>query len=154
LTDDSQQVIQRSVIRSRKDQHGINRRVTFDPNLDPEVTLDVENQNLAHRTPIRFSEDEITIDRQHKQVRKARGPRGEQSVISVPETFQENPLLSATNEISNVDPSDDTHLRRSHRQSKPPSRFCNMVTIGIHYDGCFQPIRHGKNCNRSNLYVK
>jgi hypothetical protein len=59
LTDDSQQVIQRSVIRSRKDPHGINKRVTFDPNLDPEVTLDANNQNVAYRTPIRFSDDEI-----------------------------------------------------------------------------------------------
>jgi hypothetical protein len=71
----------------------------------------------------------------------------------MPTILQENPSTNvlATDEVSDENPSDDMHLRRSHRQSKPPSRFCNMVTIGIQIGRMFstdqtwdnlQPLKH------------
>jgi hypothetical protein len=47
LTDETQTVIQRSVIRSRNDRHRENKRDTFDPNLDPVVALHEDNQNVS-----------------------------------------------------------------------------------------------------------
>jgi hypothetical protein len=78
LTDETQTVIQRSVIRSRNDRHGENKRVTFDPNLDPVVAVHEDNQNVSMQNPIMFSSDEIPLDRQHKRIRKKRVERGGQ----------------------------------------------------------------------------
>ena len=76
LTDDTQQVIQRSVVRSRNGAHGINKRVSFDPNLDPAVILHEENQNIPHQQTMTVSPTEIPVDRSHKRHRKIRRDRG------------------------------------------------------------------------------
>jgi hypothetical protein len=79
LTDETQTVIQRSVIRSRNDRHGAeNKRVTFDPNLDPVVAVHEDNQNVSVQNPIMFSSDEIPLDRHYKRIRKKRVERGGQ----------------------------------------------------------------------------
>jgi hypothetical protein len=70
LTDDTQQVIQRSVIRSRNDRYGVNKRVTFNPNLEPAVTLNHDNQNIQHQRPVTFSSGEFPVDRQHRRLRR------------------------------------------------------------------------------------
>jgi hypothetical protein len=54
LTDDTQMVIQRSVIRSRKDRPATNKRIHFNPNLDPDVAFHEDNQNLMHHVPMVF----------------------------------------------------------------------------------------------------
>jgi hypothetical protein len=79
LTDDTQLVIQRSVIRSRNDRHGINKRVSFDPNLDPAVTLHEDNQNVGHQRPVTFSSEEIPVERLHRRIRKQRPGRKERN---------------------------------------------------------------------------
>jgi hypothetical protein len=76
LTDDTQQVIQRSVVRSRNDIYGVNKRVSFDPNQDPAVTLHKQNQNFSLPNPLAISSEEIPMERQHKRFRKKRGGRG------------------------------------------------------------------------------
>jgi hypothetical protein len=62
LTDDTQQVIQRSVVRSRNDIHGVNERVSFDPNLYPAVTLHEGNQNVPFSHPMTNSSEEILVE--------------------------------------------------------------------------------------------
>jgi hypothetical protein len=76
LTDETQTVIQRSVIRSRNDRHGAeNKRVTFDPNLDPVVAVHEDNQNVSMQNPIMFSSHEIPLDRQQADQEK-KGRKG------------------------------------------------------------------------------
>jgi hypothetical protein len=63
LTDDTQTVIQRSVVRSRGDKNRTNKRVTFDPNLDPSIALHEENHNMKNQQPAIFSSIEVPLDR-------------------------------------------------------------------------------------------
>ena len=52
LSDDTQEVLARSVVRSRRNNVDVNHRVHTDPNLDPGVILDPDNQNL--KTPFQL----------------------------------------------------------------------------------------------------
>jgi hypothetical protein len=70
LTDDTQMVIQRSVLRSRKDHHGTNKRGHFNPILDPDVALHEDNQNLMHHVPMVFESSEIPVVRRHRHMRQ------------------------------------------------------------------------------------
>jgi hypothetical protein len=83
LADGSQQVIQRSVVRSRRDVHGINKRVIFDPNLDPTVTLNTENQKVYPREMV-MSDEPIPTERWHKRHRKMRRDRGGRTRLPAP----------------------------------------------------------------------
>ena len=83
LTDDTQTVIQRSVVRSRSDRNGNNKRVTFNPNLDPAVTVHEDNQNVGHQHPAVFSSEEVPVDRRHVRLRKPRTRR--QNVGNIPQ---------------------------------------------------------------------
>jgi hypothetical protein len=50
------------MVRSRNDRHGVHKRVSFDPNLDPNVTPDEENQNVESQLPPVFRSEEIPMD--------------------------------------------------------------------------------------------
>jgi hypothetical protein len=75
LADNSQQVIQRSVVSPWRDAHGANRRVSIDPNLDPAVALHEENQNIG-QNPMTVSMNEIPVERWHRRHRRVRTDRG------------------------------------------------------------------------------
>jgi hypothetical protein len=159
LTDDTQMVIQRSVIRSRNDRNGVNKRVTFDPNLDPAVALNEDNQNIAHQRPLIMSSDEIPLDRQHRRLRRKRvdrvNPVGQQNqggsmhmvgeITPAPDggTIDVNEVVD--DELIGIEEAyqndleqrqisgeiGETNIRRSNRRTKLPSRFANAVTIGL-----------------------
>jgi hypothetical protein len=145
LTDDSQQVIQRSVVRSRNDRNGINKRVSFDPNLDPDVALNENNQNLPLREPMRITQNEIPLKRQHRRIKRKEARRLKKSIIDDTTHMEEQPQMTGeVNDLpelmefeddemaldSDVDDEVTTHPRRSQRRTKPPSRFANTVKIG------------------------
>jgi hypothetical protein len=50
LTDNTETVVYRSVVRSRNDYNGINKRILHNPNLDPDVQLHGNNKNLQYST--------------------------------------------------------------------------------------------------------
>jgi hypothetical protein len=83
--------IQRSVIRSRSDVHGINKRLSFDPNLDPTVTLHKDSQNLSQQ-PMIVSPTAIPVDRSHKRHRKIRRDRGGRMRLPVPPPDENEPV--------------------------------------------------------------
>jgi hypothetical protein len=158
LTDDSQMVIQRSVIRSRKDRHGTNKRVAFDPNLDPEVTLNEDNQNMTHHVPLTFHSSDIPVRRRHQQLRRKHVGRREAIPRPVPLPHFEESLsrdaghdgdtMEETKDSGERDMQEDMpDLRRSNRQSKRPSRFVNVVTIGIQLGRMFSNDRAWDNLN-------
>jgi hypothetical protein len=140
LTDDTQTVIQRSVIRSRNDRNGLNKPVTFDPNLDPAVALFEENQNMKHKQPVIFSSDEIPLDRQHSRVRKKHPEKYGRHDVPIATQVVDQAAERHVMEQDNIDDTGPLHdpgetsestVRRSDRRSRPPSRFVNMVTIGL-----------------------
>ena len=112
LTDESQQVIQRSVVRSRRGEHGINRRVTFNPNLDPAVTLDENNQNVG-QGPMTMDNKEIPLERWHRRrrrMRRDRGGRVRRQQVEAIELKEENDIIvenDGTVEEGEFDPIDE-----------------------------------------------
>jgi hypothetical protein len=163
LTDDTQMVIQRSVVRSRKDINGINKRVTFDPNLDPEVTMDTENQNLAPNPPMMISRDEVPTMRQHRRHRRNQNDRSNRpqrlaeedhettEAPPDPGEVQDAGLVEQHTSIDEEEISDEaldtgerSHVgtRKSNRRTKPPSRFANAVTIGLNIGRFFYNDQH------------
>jgi hypothetical protein len=66
LTDDRETVISRSVVRSAKPRSPANQRVLFDPNLDPAVRTERNNQNLELPGDFMFANTPLPIARKKK----------------------------------------------------------------------------------------
>jgi hypothetical protein len=67
LTNDTETVVYRSVVRSRNDHNGINKRILHNPNLDPDVQQHGNNQNLEYEKKVRFAVYPLELLRTHKR---------------------------------------------------------------------------------------
>jgi hypothetical protein len=145
LTDDTQQVIQRSVSLS-----------TGRPTKC--VTLHKQNQNVSLPNPLAISSEEILMERQHKRFRKKRGARGaltERSKVNgkiqandgIPR-IEEDALREDTEDENMIDEQDDHQENEDeiaeeidaiigpgeeevYSIRRSPSRFVNAGMVGL-----------------------
>jgi hypothetical protein len=157
LTDDTQQVIQRSVVRSRNDIYGVNKRVSFDPNLDPAVTLHKQNQNVSLPNPVAISSEEIPMERQHKRFRKKRGTRGaltERSTVNGKiqandgvARMEEDAIREDTEDENMIDEQDD------HQENEDETSEENDTAIDPGEEEVYSIRRSGRKTRQPSRFV-
>jgi hypothetical protein len=145
------------VARSRNDIYGVNKRVSFDRNLDPAVTLHKQNQNVSLPSPLAISSEEIPMERQHKRFRKKRGARGaltERSTVNGKiqandgvARIEEDALREDTEDENMIDEQDD------HQENEDEIAEENDTTIDPGEEEVYIIRRSGRKTRQPSRFV-
>jgi hypothetical protein len=76
LTDDHETTIFRSVVRSASPRAPVNQRILFDPNLDPSVQQNRDNQNLELPKDFLLADVPLPAARKKKRFKTTRQALG------------------------------------------------------------------------------